>query len=78
MAALESGRLAGAGLDVFAEEPAVPPALRRMPNVLLAPHIGGGTRESRLAARRLCAQNVALVLQGREPETPVNRPDLRG
>lgn len=72
--ALESGHLAGAGLDVFAEEPRVHPALLRLPNVLLTPHIGGGTRESRFAARHLAAQNVALVLQGREPLTPVNRP----
>lgn len=75
VAALEGGHLAGAGLDVFANEPDVHPALRQMPNVLLAPHIGGGARESRLAARLLCAENVALALQGREPTTPVNRPD---
>ncbi len=74
VAALESNHLGGAGLDVFAKEPEVPPALRQMPNVLLAPHVGGGTRESRLAARKLCAENVALVLQGREPTSPVNRP----
>lgn len=74
VAALQSGHLAGAGLDVFAKEPAVHPALPRMPNVLLSPHIGGGTRESRRAARKLCAENVALVLQGHEPTSPVNRP----
>jgi phosphoglycerate dehydrogenase-like enzyme len=42
-----------------------------MPNVVLLPHIGGGTRQSRLEARRLCAQNVANVLRGSLPLSPV-------
>ena len=72
VAALESGQLAGAGLDVFEQEPQVHPALIGMDNVVMAPHIGGGTVESREQARLLCAENVAAVLQGQRPLTPVN------
>ena len=72
--ALQTGTIAGAALDVFEFEPEVHPALLDLDNVLLTPHIGGGTRESRRAARHLCAQNVAAVLQGKHPITPVNNP----
>jgi glyoxylate reductase len=71
VAALARGALAGAGLDVFEDEPRVEPRLLEMPNVVLLPHIGGGTRQSRLEARRLCAQNVANVLRGSLPLSPV-------
>lgn len=70
--ALLDSRIAGAGLDVFEFEPEAHPALLQMENVCLTPHIGGGTRESRRAARQLCAQNIAAVLQGERPITPVN------
>ena len=76
VAALQNGNLAGAGLDVFEHEPNVHPTLLKMDDVILTPHIGGGTVESRQAARQLCAQNVALVLQGKRPLTPVNEPQL--
>ncbi len=76
--ALQAGRLAGAALDVFEFEPQVHAALLQMPNVCLTPHIGGGTRESRRAARRLCAENIAAVLQGKRPLTPVNNPAEQG
>jgi glyoxylate reductase len=76
VAALQSGHLAGAGLDVFENEPQVHPELMTMDNVVLAPHVGGGTRESRHEARLLCARNIAEVLRGERPLTPVNEPDF--
>lgn len=74
VAALQSGHLSAAGLDVFENEPAVHPALMEMENVTLTPHVGGGTRESRRAARLLSARNVALALRGERPLTPINNP----
>lgn len=74
--ALLKGKIAGAALDVFEFEPEVHPALLTLENVCLTPHIGGGTGESRWAARRLCAQNIAAVLQGKRPITPVNNVGL--
>lgn len=71
VAALHSGHLAGAGLDVFEDEPRVHADLLTMPQVVLTPHLGGGTTDSRFQARHLCAQNIAAVLQGRPPLTPV-------
>ncbi len=75
--ALNSGHLGGAGLDVFEDEPRVHPDLMTMPNVVMTPHIGGGTHESRHAARLLCVQNVAAVLRGERPLTPLNEPILK-
>jgi glyoxylate reductase len=67
VAALQSGRLAGAALDVFADEPEVPPALREMENVVLSPHLGGGSHEGRRQAQELCVDNVLRVLSGEQP-----------
>lgn len=72
--ALRSGRLGGAGLDVFENEPRVHPDLMTMDNVTLAPHTGGATRESRRNARTLAAENIARVLRGERPRTPINNP----
>lgn len=77
VAALTGGRLAGAGLDVFEREPEVHPQLLEMEQVVLTPHLGGGTRESRKAARRICADNVAAALRGQTPSHALNQPDLR-
>lgn len=72
VAALTSGRLGGAGLDVAEREPLLPDALRTLPNVVVTPHLGGGTVESRRAARECAIGNVAAVLRGKPPLTPVN------
>jgi glyoxylate reductase len=69
--ALRSGRLAAAGLDVYEDEPAVPEALRELPNTVLLPHIGSATGPARDAMARLCAENVIAVIEGREPLTPI-------
>jgi glyoxylate reductase len=67
---LASGRLR-AGLDVFWDEPNVPPALLGLPNVVLTPHIGSATVHTRHAMTRLAVDNVLAVLAGGEPLTPV-------
>jgi glyoxylate reductase len=72
--ALRSGQLGGAGLDVFEDEPKVHPELMKMPNVVLAPHVGGGTRESRQAARLSVATDLSRVLKGLDPLHAINRP----
>ncbi len=69
--ALEQRLIAGAALDVFEHEPAVHPDLLRLENVLLAPHLGSGTTETRTAMADLAAGNVVAVLSGRPPLTPV-------
>jgi lactate dehydrogenase-like 2-hydroxyacid dehydrogenase len=62
--ALAEGRIAGAGLDVYAEEPAVPEALLRLPNVTLLPHIGSATVETRTAMGMLATDNLIAFFAG--------------
>jgi len=69
--ALESGHLAGAGLDVYEHEPDVHPGLLDRDDVVLLPHIGSATRETRAEMAALAARNVREVLAGRPPLTPV-------
>lgn len=69
--ALERGELAGAGLDVFEREPAVEPRLLALDNVLLTPHLGSATAQTREAMAVLAARNVVAVLNGSGPITPV-------
>ncbi len=69
--ALQSGRLAGAGLDVYEFEPQVPEELMHMERVVLLPHIGSGTTETRQEMSRICARNIIEVLEGRKAVTPV-------
>lgn len=70
---LEDGHLGGAGLDVFEGEPEVHPGLLERDDVVLLPHIGSATRETRAAMAELAVANLVAVLQGREPPTPVVR-----
>jgi glyoxylate reductase len=69
--ALQHHLLAGAALDVYEHEPAVHPDLLSLENVLLVPHLGSGTTETRTAMADLAADNVLAVLDGRRPLTPV-------
>jgi glyoxylate reductase len=71
VAALEAGSIAGAGLDVFEEEPAVHPGLPALENVVLLPHLGSATIETRTAMAVLAARNAAAVLAGEPALTPV-------
>jgi glyoxylate reductase len=67
---LVSGRIR-AGLDVFAHEPAVPHELLELPNVVLTPHLGSATRQTREAMTRLVVDNLLAVERGEPPLTPV-------
>jgi glyoxylate reductase len=71
---LEDGHLGGAGLDVFEDEPLVHPGLLERENVVLLPHIGSATEETRAAMAELAAKNILAVLAGEEPPTPVVHP----
>jgi glyoxylate reductase len=69
--ALRSGQIGGAALDVYEHEPIVHPDLLALEQVVLAPHIGSATVETRTAMADLAARNVLAVLSGRAPLTPV-------
>jgi lactate dehydrogenase-like 2-hydroxyacid dehydrogenase len=71
IAALQSGTLGAAGLDVFASEPRVPEALRAMDNVVLSPHIGTQTHDARRAMGDLTVENLHAHFAGRELLSPV-------
>lgn len=69
--ALRRGEIAGAGLDVFEDEPAVHPGLLELDNVVLLPHLGSATVETRTAMAELAARNVLRVLAGEPALTPL-------
>jgi glyoxylate reductase len=69
--ALQAGRLAGAGLDVYEHEPEVNAELLKMQNVVLLPHIGSATLETRLAMCLLAVENALAALAGRTPPNAV-------
>lgn len=69
--ALEAGAIAGAGLDVYEFEPEVPARLRALPNVVLAPHLGSATVETRTQMASLAVDNVVAVLRGKGAVTPI-------
>jgi glyoxylate reductase len=72
VAALKAKTIAGAGLDVFEHEPHLHPELTKLDNVVLLPHVGSATDETRLAMAMLAAENLLAVLEGRRPPNAVN------
>ena len=70
--ALRSGKVGGAVLDVFQDEPNIPDELYQMKNVLLTPHIAGGTQSAREACVKRAVQNVVSVLQKKKPINALN------
>ena len=66
-AALKSGTIAGAGLDVYEFEPKVSPELARLENAVLLPHLGSATEETRVAMGMRVAQNVKAFFAGEPP-----------
>jgi glyoxylate reductase len=76
--ALRDGKIAGAGLDVYENEPKTHPGLVELDNVVLLPHLGSATIETRTAMGVLAAENAVLALRGERPKTPVNPEVLDG
>jgi lactate dehydrogenase-like 2-hydroxyacid dehydrogenase len=70
-AALLEGPLGAAGIDVFEDEPKVSPRLLSLRNVVLAPHAASADYETRARMAELACENVAAVLAGKPPLTPV-------
>ncbi len=70
--ALEEGRIAGAGLDVYENEPNIDPRFLKLENVVLQPHQGSGSVETRRAMAELQLANVAAFIEGKPLVTPVN------
>jgi lactate dehydrogenase-like 2-hydroxyacid dehydrogenase len=72
LSALQKGLIAGAGLDVFEREPNVPPSLIKLDSVVLTPHIGSATTETRTKMAMLAAENLLCGLRGERPPNLVN------
>lgn len=70
--ALKMGKIGGAGLDVFEKEPQVPEGLRNLKNVVLTPHIGSATLETRIAMALMASQKIIDLNEGRVPQNIVN------
>ena len=77
LAALREKQIAGAALDVFEKEPAVTPGLTELPNVVLTPHIGSGSWETRTAMADVAVRNIVAALEGQTPPNLVNKPVAR-
>jgi glyoxylate reductase len=70
--ALSEQRIAGAGLDVFEDEPRIHPGLPPLRNVTLAPHIASASHETRVGMATLAVRNCLAVLEGKPALTPVS------
>ncbi len=75
--ALQEKRLAGAGLDVYEDEPRLAPGLSDCPTAVLAPHLGSATHRTRSAMARVCAENAVAATRGEIPPHAVNPEALR-
>jgi lactate dehydrogenase-like 2-hydroxyacid dehydrogenase len=78
IAALKSGAILAAGLDVFANEPAVPDELKAMQNVVLLPHIGSASVVTRNAMDQLVVDNLKAWFAGKPPLTPIAETPVKG
>lgn len=72
VAALKSGVIAGAGLDVYEDEPKMKEGLADCSNAVVLPHLGSATLGTRSAMAKIAAENLVAVLEGRRPPNPVN------
>ena len=72
VSALQEGRIAGAGLDVYEEEPKIAPGLLELPQVVLAPHIGSGSAETRAKMAHMAVDAVADLFSGERPKHVIN------
>jgi glyoxylate reductase len=77
VAALRDGRIAGAGLDVYEDEPRMAAGLADCPNTVLLPHLGSATVATRAAMARIAAENLVAALRGLRPPNLVN-PEVLG
>jgi glyoxylate reductase len=75
--ALKEKKIAGAALDVFEKEPKIPPALKKMPNVVILPHIGSASLETRTKMGMMAAQNLLAFFKGKKPPNCLN-PEILG
>jgi glyoxylate reductase len=69
---LADGNIAGAGLDVYENEPRVEPALLKMDNVVLTPHLGSAVAELREAMAHVVVDNILAILDSRKPPNCIN------
>jgi len=76
--ALKNGEIAGAALDVFENEPELTPGLAELDNVVLTPHIGSASVETRTRMATLAAENIIAYFEGKRPPTVVNPEVLEG
>ena len=74
--ALETNEIEGAALDVFEFEPKITERLKGLKNIVLTPHVGNATFETRDAMAEMAVRNILAVLEGEEPLTPVNQKEF--